>query len=50
MVGFLASAELVGTVGAVLAKRDRKQDHASQEELDTTLRIHSTTFMKVSVR
>lgn len=46
---FLASAGLVGIVGAVLVKRGRKQDYAFQEEFDTTLRIHSTAFMKVSV-
>jgi hypothetical protein len=35
-IGFLASAALVGTVGAVLVRRGSKYDHAFQEEFDTT--------------
>ena len=36
LIGFLASAALVGTVGAVLVRRGSKYDHAFQEEFDTT--------------
>jgi hypothetical protein len=35
LIGFLASAGPVGTVGAVLAKRVRKWKPAFQEEFDT---------------
>ena len=44
LIGFLAAVALVDIVGAVLVKRGRKQDHASQEELDTTMRVFFTAL------